>query len=151
VSDIENQIKYLNDTIYESNRSKEFYENRVIQLEKELEKLQLEKESKNKIWKPSEGKWFVNYDGMVTSETELLCFESDKATDFGCRRDSELQTVFASRNMRMFNRISCYMKDIKPIVSFNANDVSITFSDWDGTLVHALEKDITEGRFDING
>lgn len=95
-------------------------------------------------WQPDNGNFIVETSGTIFDKTHCN-YDTDIMNleiDFGSVRINTTRAKNASRNMRKFNRLSCFMGDTPVNLEFGINSVSLVFYDYDynSTKISTLKK-----------
>ena len=107
-------------------------------------------ESEN--WSPDKGDFIIETTGKIFNKLDSdFCREfssniQDLETDFGSVRTTQKRAEMAAENMRRFNRLSCFMGDVRPILEHSPISVALVFYDYDMEKIEKLVKIL-----DING
>jgi len=97
-------------------------------------------------WDPDEGDFVVNSDGGICKNSHTTPCADTRL--FGTMRKTLSRAKMASRNMRKFNRLSCFMSDLMPTIEFTEFSVAMVFYDYDGNLLTRL-KSILSGKAEL--
>jgi hypothetical protein len=107
------------------------------ELARKLERLELED------WQPDAGDFVVETTGNIFVKYSWPTYSSEAVNseiNFGSVRTTQKRAEMASKNMRMFNRLSCYMGDLNPVIEFSDMCVKLAFYDYDSDKVKKLKK-----------
>lgn len=110
-------------------------ENKVLQ--EKLDQLQLEN------WQPDNGDFVVETHGNIFDKKQWINYNyetQDSEIDFGSVRTTVKRAEMASKNMRRFNRLSCFMGDSKPLLEYSPISVALVFYDYEMDKIEKLKK-----------
>ena len=132
-----NDIEKIKQEIADRVKYIESFTAEIEVLEEKLERLQIEN------WQPDAGNFVVETTGSIFAKNSWPTYSSEAVNseiDFGSVRTTQKRAEMASKNMRMFNRLSCYMGDLNPVIEFSDMCVKLAFYDYDSDKVKKLKK-----------
>jgi hypothetical protein len=106
-------------------------------LQEKLDQLQLED------WQPDVGDYVVETTGNIFDKKQWTNYNWETQNievDFGSVRTTVKRAELASVNMRQFNRLSCFMGDIKPRLEWTNYSVALVFYDYEMDRIEKLKK-----------
>jgi len=106
-----------------------------LQLQEKYDKLKLSN------WQPDDGYFVIDSDGEIYSKKDwptIDCYKND--VEFGSVRTTKTRAQNAAKNMKRFNRLSCFMGDTQPILEFSPISCALVFFDYDETKIETLKK-----------
>lgn len=111
------------------------YESNAI-LQEKLEILKLAN------WQPDDGNFIIDSTGEIFDKSiwNIDCPEQKLAVEFGTVRTTNTRAQNAVKNMKRFNRLSCFMGDTQPILEFSPISCALVFYDYDETKIETLKK-----------
>lgn len=124
--EIENNLSYITGFTAEN-----------IRLQEKLDQLQLEN------WQPDSGDFIVETTGNTFDKKQWPSYNHDthdSERDFGSVRTTVKRAQMASKNMRRFNRLSCFMGDSKPLLEYSPISVALVFYDYEMDRIEKLKK-----------
>jgi hypothetical protein len=128
--DLETDIKNMSDNINRLNKQIKISQDKLKQLELEN-------------WQPDDGNFVVETTGNIFDRKQWPQYDvtaMHSENNFGSVRTTQKRAEMASDNMRRFNRLSCYMGDLRPVLEFSKFSVGLNFYDYDSNKIETLKK-----------
>jgi len=93
-------------------------------------------------WQPDDGNFIIDSTGDVFDKSiwNIDCPEQKLAVEFGTVRTTNTRAQNAVKNMKRFNRLSCFMGDTQPILEHSEISVALVFYDYDSNKIEMLKK-----------